>query len=136
MNREILFKGFNEDKNGNEEIELDGKIIKGKWVFGSLIYDVNKKWYIHENNCALCIGFHEIISETICQYTGLDNNYNQKIFEHDILRDYSTEIEDWKVSYEYGKFVGTCDNVCEDLWELHDLEVIGTIYDIKEVIVN
>ena len=47
----------------------------------------------------------------------------------DILREYSNEIEDWIVTYEYGEFIGTNDNVCEDLYELSDLDVIGNIYE-------
>ena len=146
MNREILFRGFNEDPNGNEEIELEGKVIKGKWIYGNHVYiKCENKHYIVDFNTNVYsvdtdyeyiikdLDFIEVISETISQYTGLDNSYEQKIFENDILRDYGNEIEDWKVSYEYGKFVGNYDNICEDLYELSDLEVIGTIFDKEEV---
>lgn len=63
----------------------------------------------------------------VMEYTGLSDKYGTKIFEGDILREYSNVIDDWIVSYEYGKFIGTCDNVCEDVYELSDLEVIGNI---------
>lgn len=133
-----LFRGFHKEENGKETIYIDGQPIKGKWVFGDLTQFPREKSspiiteYKKLSNDLWEQTPYLVIPETIGQYTGIENPWNQKIFEHDILRDYGNEIEDWEVSYEYGKFVGTYDNVCEDLWEIHDFEVIGTIFD-KEV---
>ena len=157
MNHEILFRGFHKEENGKETIYIDGQPIKGKWFFGSLIYDINKKWYIHENNCALCIGFHEVITKTIGQYCGLDDMNGKKIFEKDKVYYYhktffkrkGKEIYDYKKEKCYvlwdkelcGYILNkspnklTERNYIDPLMESNDkenIEVIGTIFD-KEV---
>lgn len=136
-----LFRGFHKEENGKETIYIDGQPIKGKWVEGYYHKEVSTSITLQEygideieNHYIHTVIDHlpyklKVIPETIGQWSGLENPWEQKIFEHDILRDYGNEIEDWKVSYEYGKFVGSYDNVCEDLWEIHDMEVIGNIFD-------
>lgn len=67
------------------------------------------------------------------QYTGLKDKYGKEIYEGDILRDYGNDIEDWVVSYEDGGFVGTFDNICEHLFELTDMEIVGNVNEWKEI---
>ena len=122
MNREIEFRAKRKDNN--------------EWVYGYLEKQAveGSELYITSPCNELLNYSNEVIPETISQYTGLKDNTGKKIFEGDILREYSNDIEDWVVSYEYGKFVGTYDNVFEDLYELSDLEVIGNIYDNPELL--
>lgn len=119
--REILFRGKRVDNN--------------EWIYGYYHkldkQDLLDKTYIIPDY-ASAIYSYEVIPETIGQYTGLKDNNGIKIFEGDILRDYGNEIEEWTVSFEDGGFIGTFDNVCEHLYEISDLEVIGNIHD-KEV---
>lgn len=89
MNREILFRGFNEDPNGNEEIELDGRIIKGKWLYG---YYSDEKGIgtdfpsieVFKNSEPNPISW-KVIPETVSQYAGLDDKNGRKIFENSLV---------------------------------------------------
>ena len=117
------------------EILFRGKDIRGEWeygvpVFSGLNNELAFMTQMHSNA-------HQVIPETVGQYTGLTDKNGKKIFEGDILKGSWNTI--FKVVYDdcYLGFRAkekTDFHNCIDYYGLNTIEVIGNIYDNPELL--
>ena len=132
--REILFRGKRKDNN--------------EWVYG---YYSPCIWYPSKKQTPsikeLPYGNDvEIISETVCQYTGLTDINGKKIFEGDVVKDHKKYSSGKTYTVCFGKHSIKCCGCCyeshetigfyldgykddEETWD--KLEVVGNIYQPK-----
>lgn len=127
--REILFRGK--------------RLYHGEWVEGLPSYDINGNMgelvvYKGFCNCSTI----DIDHETVCQYIGLNDKNDKKIFEGDIciIRSSSIDEEDGyfvvKWDNEESRFSLDGDGITVDFgsYYSHEIEVIGNIYDNPELL--
>ena len=141
--REILFKAKTTKKD-NPKHEFSEK-----WVEGNLIL-CGEKAYIHPisnkirttGEIGRIIVLHEVIPNTICQYTGLTDKNGKKIWENDILR--RDGYWDMRIEFENGAFmVRNADKIqyinrvtytSISTFDIKEYEVIGNIFDNPELL--
>jgi len=118
MKREILFKAKRIDNN--------------EWVFGYYIFrpDGSHLIYWKPFDEATQNTYHHVKSETVCQFTGLLDKNDNKIFEGDII---DTEKSPMKVVYRDGCFYCESESYYRlGGWSKETIEVRYNIHDILE----
>lgn len=139
--REILFRGFHKNENGKETIYINGREIKGEWVYG---YYIRYGWTRQEKDYivpsyASDLYAKEVIPETVGQYTGLTDKNGKKIFEGDIV-DFKTSAYYFKkcrIKYQsyYGRYCAMDNEGYEYPMDKNfEYEVIGNIHDNPELL--
>lgn len=136
--REILFKA-KRDGNG-EWVEGCYAECKGKTFIGigtSIGIDVLKGF------CTPVIRWFEVDPKTLCQFTGLCDKNGNRIWENDILmahldefypEDTTYEIVEWGVAGLVGNETGSVDREYLGEFDLEHYEVVGNIFDNKELL--
>lgn len=130
--REILFKGKRKDD--------------GKWVEG---YYAKKYGLLGKRHLILYVDNYvrwecvEIVPETLCQFTGLCDKNGNRIWENDILmahldescpEDATYETVEWNINGWGTRENGSMDREYLGEFDLEHYEVVGNIFDNKELL--
>ena len=128
MKREILYRG--------------ARMGDGKFVYGSFVFvKENDKSENELPHIVISYGpdtfdWFEVETETVGQYTGIDDREGEKIFEGDIFK-IGAENNIYTVRFDYGCFLAYEDDVQVGiLAELSTMFIkkIGNIHDNKELL--
>ena len=131
--REILFKAKRKDG--------------GKWIEGyyQKRYDLlgKEEHLIFHADSYKMWEYAEIVPETLCQFTGLCDKNGKKIWENDILMAHLDEFYPEDVTYETVEWgvagcitheAGSIDRQYLDEFGTEHFEVVGNIFDNKELL--
>jgi uncharacterized phage protein (TIGR01671 family) len=123
--REILFRGK--------------RVGSGEWIEGCLIQDNTQSRIttsIGRYNGEMCeCRSYEVIPETVGQYTGLKDKNGKEIFEGDIVECRAGET--WQGVREYDNIIEVTFGFTDEMWDLlecEEIEVIGNIYENKNLL--
>lgn len=136
--REILFKAK--------------RVDNGEWEIGSLIalptgeYEISNRCNNPPDSDPMwnkVVITHKVNPSTICQYTGLKDKNGKKIWENDILmahldesypEDATYEVVEWGVAGWVAHEANSIDRQYIDEFDLEHYEVVGNIFDNKELL--
>lgn len=140
--RPLLFRG--QTRRKGQRLWMDGSPVDSNWVYGGVAQGKGDFSVIYTYDP---IDKYAVYTDTLGQYSGIDDINGQKIFEHDFLK-VSFGPNSHKgcifvmVAFLRGSFVWVnpkCDVYCHfDGWNSHDmtLEVIGNYHDNPELRVH
>lgn len=136
--REILFKAKRKD-NG-EWVAGCYAQSKGKTFIG---IDISIGIDVFEVFCTPIIRWIEVDPETLCQFTGLCDKNGKKFWKNDILmahldefypEDVTYETVEWGVAGWITHEAGSIDRQYLDEFGTEHFEVVGNIFDNKELL--
>lgn len=81
--REILFRG--QTRKYGEKVRMDGSTVESHWVYGGIFQGSGDFSIIYTGSNAEEFEKFAVYSETVGQYTGLQDENGTMIFENDIL---------------------------------------------------
>jgi uncharacterized phage protein (TIGR01671 family) len=123
------------------EIKFRGKRIdNGEWVYGGYVHqtdlygEVVDIHYIIDGTTTIDYDLgeiHQVIKETVGQFTGLKDKNGVEIYEGDTLSDWENDILEVKYDKTDGMFTITWDDIVSNfsIDDSKDFEVIGNIHD-------
>lgn len=135
MNREIEFRAWLKNSNKMVEVEEIDFILQKQIAYDEIEYRYTNKQPFHYTQL---VDFDDI---ELMQYTGLKDKNGVKIFEGDIVKNIYTDLkykvfwDDENVCYRLELIDNDLDYVELNIREAGMIEVIGNIYENKELLV-
>nr|DAS98748.1 MAG TPA: YopX protein [Caudoviricetes sp.] len=120
--REIKFRGLN--------------IADDEWIYGSLV-KVGENYHILGGGETEAHDYNSVDEESIGQYTGLKDKNGREVYEGDMFKFINGDIMYVKWVKEYVEFElmdANAETTNLNIWFAEDTEVIGNIFENKELL--